>query len=142
MNRYNRRMTSEELASRIQRRLASDDSVGTVWIFGSEEIGRARASSDLDVAVLFSKPAAPSELLRLRASLEEATGRSVDLVDLRDSSPILATQVVRHGRVIVDRDRIARAEFVASLPSRRYDVIRVRREAERRLIKRMSHGRA
>lgn len=71
-----------------------------ILLFGSRAGGRARADSDYDIAVLCAQGAAPemSAWLALRDDLEERMGGSVDLVLLDTASPILAMQVLRHGR--------------------------------------------
>jgi hypothetical protein len=45
--------------------------------------------------------------LRLRGEAEALLGRAVDLVDLDQASPILAYQVLEHGRLLVDRDPLS-----------------------------------
>jgi predicted nucleotidyltransferase len=67
-------------------------------VFGSIASRRARETSDVDVAVLFADEPAPATLDRLTEDLEDATGRSVDLVDLTTASPLLAHQIVSKAR--------------------------------------------
>jgi uncharacterized protein len=131
------RMLDAGILESVARRLAEEAPVDAVWLFGSEAAGRARADSDLDLGILFSRSPSPEELLRLRALAAEMVGREVDLVDLRPASPILGMQIIRHGRLVLDQDPVSTANFVASLQSRRYDVMRSRREAERNLLERV-----
>ncbi len=111
-----------------------------LWIYGSEAAGRARPDSDLDVAVLARKRLAAAELAGLRADAEALVGRAVDLVDLDQASPILAYQVLEHGRLVVDRNPSRRYRFTATLPGRREDVLIMRRPIEERLIRRVMEG--
>ncbi len=111
-----------------------------IWIFGSEAAGTARESSDLDVAALFRRSPKAVELMNARTELSEVLQRAVDLVDLEIASPILAMQVVRHGTLISDENPSRRVRFLAGLPGRYEEVVRARREAEKRLVERLSRG--
>lgn len=108
--------------------------LSALWLFGSEARGQARPDSDVDLAALFSRPAAPEQLLAARLDLESLLGRSVDLVDLRRASPIVGRQVIQHGRLLLDRDPADRHVFSMLLPSRYVDLKLSRRVAERALI--------
>lgn len=128
----------EALLDLIDRRVGVD----SLWIYGSEASGRARPDSDLDVAVLARKRRSAAELADLRADAEALLGRAVDLVDLDQTSPILAYQVLKHGRLVVDRNPSRRYRFTAALPGRREDVLLMRRPIEERLIRRVMEGAA
>lgn len=127
-----------DLLDLLDRRFAVD----SLWVYGSEAAGRTRADSDLDVAVLFREAPSPVELAELRAEATAALGRPVDLVDLDRVSPLLAYQVLKHGRLLVDRNPSRRHRFTAGVPARREDVLIVRRPIEKRLIERVKRGEA
>jgi hypothetical protein len=74
------------------------------------------------------------KLLSARLDLEALLGRSVDLVDLRRASPILGRQVVRDGRLLLDRNPADRHVFAMLLPSRYVDLKLSRGAAERALV--------
>jgi predicted nucleotidyltransferase len=99
-------------------------------VFGSEARGTARTDSDLDLAALLRARPDPVALLEAAADIERLLGRSVDLVDLGAASPILAMQVLRGGRCVFGATSHARAEFNATLPSRYFDLKRVRQAGE------------
>ncbi|MCP4661418.1 MAG: nucleotidyltransferase domain-containing protein [bacterium] len=126
----------QELIALLDQRFGVD----TLWIFGSEARGQARADSDLDVAVLLRARPGTLEWLEAKAEAGLLVGRKVDLVDLERSSPLLAMQVLRHGRLMVDRNPSRRYLFVAAVPGRREDVLRMRRPIEQRLLQRVAHG--
>jgi len=126
----------EELLALLDERVGVD----CVWVYGSEASGRARPDSDLDVAVLARKRLSSAEMSDLRADAEVLAGRPVDLVDLDQASPILAFQVLKHGRLVVDRNPSRRYRFTATLPGRREDVLLMRRTIEERLIRRVMSG--
>jgi len=121
-------------------RLEASFGVDALWVYGSEATGRSRPDSDLDVAVLFREPPSPRELAELRADAAAAPDRPVDLVDLDRVSPLLAYQVLKHGRLVVDRNPSRRHRFTAGVPARREDILIMRRPIEKRLIERVSRG--
>lgn len=115
--------------------------VETLWLFGSEAKGTATAKSDLDLAALFLRPPTPLERIEAAVDLGSFLGREVDLIDLDRTTPILAMQVLRHGRLLVDRNPTRRAAFFGRTISMYEDLKIVRRGAERSLLKRMAAGR-
>jgi len=112
----------------------------TLWLFGSEAQGRARADSDVDLAVLFRSRPTVLELLDAKADVALAIGREVDLVDLGRASPILVMQVLKTGRLLFDFNPARRISFVARAPGLYEDIKRIRRPAEQALIRRFLHG--
>jgi len=122
---------------RLDRRFRLD----ALWLFGSRASGAARADSDLDLAALFHGRPSPLEVLEAQADLEAELGVELDLIDLDRASPILAMQVLRHGRLVVDRDLRRRTALVARTVSMYEDLKILRREAEQILFRRVAHGR-
>ncbi len=76
-------------------------------VFGSFGTERSRPESDLDLAVRYQKPLTQAQVLDLTHRVSEIAGRNVDLVDLGSADPIIAMQVLRHGRPLLVRDRAA-----------------------------------
>lgn len=123
---------------RLDRRYGID----ALWLFGSRAEGAVREDSDLDLAALFSRRPSPLELLETQADLGAELGMEVDLIDLDGASPILAMQVLKHGRLLVDRDPRRRTAFIVRTISMYEDLKIVRREAEQALFRRIAHGRS
>lgn len=73
-------------------------------LFGSTARGDDGAGSDLDVLVRFSEPSSLRGRTRLADRLQAAAQRDVQLVSLDDASPLVLRDVLRDGRVLVDRD--------------------------------------
>jgi predicted nucleotidyltransferase len=127
-----------DAADRLERRLGID----ALWLFGSESAGRARRDSDVDLAALFRRrPSAPG-LLDAAAELSLGLGREVDLVDFESAPPVLAVQVLRHGRLLVDRAPHRRHRSVIRAISEYHDLKVLRRAGERALVLRMAGGRS
>jgi uncharacterized protein len=104
------------------------EDVVSVYLFGSQATGRATASSDVDIGVLFSR--APERTfqglqLGLAGDLERVLGRRVDLVVLNRAPPDLVHRVLRDGRVIVDRHRARRLEFEVKARNEYLDLLPV-----------------
>lgn len=127
----------ERIAEMLDARFGLD----ALWLFGSVASGRAAARSDVDLAALFRRSPAPLDLLDARGEIAALLGRDVDLVDLGRASPVLAMQVVRHGRLLVERDPARRQRFVAGMPGRYEDLKLQRRPAEAALLARARRDR-
>jgi predicted nucleotidyltransferase len=85
-----------------------------VYLFGSRATGRARAESDVDVAVLLNEEDSVERFerrLQLMVEVSEVCGREADVIVLNDAPPILQNQVLKHGRLLYERDRRSRVEF-------------------------------
>jgi predicted nucleotidyltransferase len=120
----------------LDRRFGLD----SLWLFGSEAQGTARPDSDVDLAALFKGRPTPVEVFEVQAELAEILGRDVDLVNLDRVSPILGRQVLRQGRLMMDRNPNRRYAFFSRTISMYEDVKIQRREAERKLLERFGGG--
>lgn len=70
-----------------------------VYAFGSRVRGTANADSDLDLAVLVEGYADPMQLFALAATLADALGYEIDLLDLRAASTVMQYQVLQGERL-------------------------------------------
>lgn len=82
-----------------------------LYRFGSSVAGALRAESDLDYAVLATRPLEAVERFDLQEDVARALRRSVDLVDLRRASTVLRMQVVATGVAIAVGDATERERF-------------------------------
>lgn len=103
------------------------------FVFGSFGSARFGPESDLDLAVRFPRPLSFDDRLDLAARLSAVAGRTVDLVDLASADPIIAMQVLRAGRPLLVRDRLAFETFRMTTPSRYFDWKITRRPVEEAL---------
>lgn len=81
----------------LQRHLDLD----LAYVFGSVAAGTAAADSDLDIAVRARQALGSAQKMALVGDLAEATGRPVDLIDLRTVGEPLLGQILRHGRRVL-----------------------------------------
>jgi predicted nucleotidyltransferase len=126
----------DEAAAYLERKFGID----TLWLFGSQAQGADNADSDVDLAALFRRRPSGLELLDAEGELGTLAGRAVQVVDLENASPIVGMQVLRHGRLLRDRDPKRRHAFFGQTVSQYEDLKIVRREAERNLLQRMGHA--
>ena len=97
------------MIDRLRSVLDADPRIAFALVFGSQVRGSAHAQSDVDIAIGLVEGARLDtlEVGELISRLESVAGRAVDLVLLDEAPPGLAFRVVRDGRVILVRDRLA-----------------------------------
>lgn len=90
-------MTRDEVVQRV-RSILEGGGLRLAVLFGSGARDALREDSDIDVGILPRDVAMTlGEELALQASLERATGRTVDLIRLDRASTILKWRVAREG---------------------------------------------
>ncbi|MBU0566721.1 nucleotidyltransferase domain-containing protein [bacterium] len=106
----------DRLKEGISSMLSKEDDVSAVYIFGSmvNDYPR-RASSDIDIGVLFNKRVGLKRELDLAARLTVKLGSEVDLVNL-DRIPVnLAFQVVLKGILVFEKVRMVLSDYLERL---------------------------
>lgn len=95
--------------------LRDDPDLLVGYAFGSVAGGRASATSDVDVAVLAAAPLGSDQRRRLTAAIAAATGRPVDLIDLRTAGVPLLRSVLTEGSELLCRDRRAKELLITKM---------------------------
>lgn len=126
----------------IRRLLELRADVRLAYVFGSVAGGETRASSDVDVAILFHPEPAPRNFDELTNELHEAAGRPVDLVVLNTAPPLLSHQIIKTGQCFICRDEDERIRFETRLTARYLDTAHLRRVQHRYLRERADAFRA
>jgi uncharacterized protein len=106
------------MMERLEAALEADPRIAYALVFGSAATGRTSPHSDVDVAVGLAEGVRlqPRDVGALAARLEEAAGRTIDLVLLDEAPPGLAYRIFRDGRPIVVRSEPAlKARFVRAV---------------------------
>lgn len=85
----------------VRQTLQGHPEVQLAIVFGSVARGQARPDSDIDVAVQAKAPLDVAQKLALIGDLAAATGRAVDLVDLRTAGEPVLGQILSHGQRVV-----------------------------------------
>lgn len=83
--------------TRLREALDGHTDIRQAIVFGSVAAGTARAGSDLDIAVAAERPLSAERRLELIESLALASGRPVDLIDLRTAGEPLLGQILQNG---------------------------------------------
>lgn len=86
-----------DLNNRLCRILNQHGGIRLAILFGSLAAGRATSESDLDLAVLMEVPLSAETRMALIGELSLATGRPVDLIDLRTTGASVLGQILKHG---------------------------------------------
>lgn len=86
---------------KIKTFLTSQDDIDLAIVFGSVASGQADSDSDVDVAVKTGTSLDVDRKMRLIEGIAMATGRPVDLIDLRKVGEPLLGQILRHGQRVV-----------------------------------------
>ncbi|QJD59058.1 nucleotidyltransferase domain-containing protein [Pseudomonas sp. gcc21] len=82
---------------KIQSVLAEHPEIQLAYLFGSMAAGSATATSDADIAVQTYSPLTVEAKISLVEEIAIATGRPVDLIDLRKTGEPLLGQILQHG---------------------------------------------
>ena len=98
VSHYHCRMMTGHVIEALRAALVRHPELELVIVFGSVALGAERADSDVDLAVQAAQPLHASQKMALVGDLAAATGRAVDLVDLRTVGEPLLGQILAHGR--------------------------------------------
>jgi predicted nucleotidyltransferase len=88
------------LEETLKKALQAHSGLRLALLFGSCALGKERPDSDVDVAVDMGGVMAVEQHLSLISDLALATGRAVDLIDLRTLGEPLLGQILQSGRRI------------------------------------------
>lgn len=107
------------------------EEVLAVFVFGSAAEARMHPRSDVDLAALFSEGCAVDRRLDLSLEIgsrvQTKIGRRVQVLVLNHAHPGLAFRAIR-GRLLLDRDPVARSLYAARTISRYHDYRRFLRQ--------------
>lgn len=93
-------LLSEDAVS-VKKVLARFATIDLAIVFGSVAKNQAGAESDLDIAINTQTTLSVEDKIEIISALAEATGRPIDLVDLREVGEPLLGQIVQHGQMII-----------------------------------------
>jgi uncharacterized protein len=110
-----------------------------VILFGSFASGHQRDDSDIDLAIAALRPLDPTKLFDIKMTLQEASGRTVDLVDLNnaDVSIVLKNEAIIFGKLLFAADETVFSEIEAPIRREAEDFLFRRRDLETHLAERM-----
>ncbi len=95
----------------------SKEEIIAAYIFGSYAIGRPNPQSDLDIAILAPPFKNRTESFYARAryqtEISKLLRKEVDVVLLQEAGESLSYQILKHGRLVYEKDMSAHRFFVA-----------------------------
>ena len=101
--------TADQEAVRLLRDAFPD--LVAAYHFGSTSTGTAGPQSDIDLAILTRSRLDPNDRFALQERVASALRQTVDLVDLRAASTVMAMQVVGSGELLYESDAGERGFF-------------------------------
>lgn len=121
----------------LQEYFSAQESVASVFLFGSATGKRFSEHSDIDVGVLYYPDSLPTsdERLQAQAELSDRLHYPVDLVVLNQVSPILGYQVLKYGEPSLIRDPRSLNAFVVRTLNEYFDLKQNRQVIEQSLQK-------
>lgn len=116
---------------------AAYNGVQAVYLFGSQALGRARAGSDIDLAVVPRESAPRPDKLAILGDLAAAGFTNVDLVFLDTDDIVLKFEVVRLNDLIYQTTDFDSGTYFSKIVRMYWDFLpylRIQREAYKRRI--------
>lgn len=127
-------VSKEEIVRLVAQFAAEQPTVLAAYLFGSAVQDRLASESDVDIGLLFEGSPDALRLLELQEDLTRVLKRQSDLVSLNQASPILAMQVLKHGKLIFERSERAVREFQVRTLFAYFDLKQVRKPIEEALL--------
>jgi predicted nucleotidyltransferase len=135
--------------ARLQAAVAACRKAGAelVYLFGSQARGKAWSQSDVDLAVLLGSSLAKERHGQIRIQLIAELmsifrSNNIDVVVLNDAPPLLTYEgVIRRGRLLFEKDRLARIRFEVRAFQEYVDTAPLR-EVQNRYLKEAIQARA
>jgi uncharacterized protein len=125
----------ENRINKLTEYLSLQQDIPVAFIFGSLVNGYMTSVSDLDVALLFNGKIHFSRVRILIEELSDLLGIEVDIVALNTSAPVIKMQVLKKGRLLINKDRRAYNEFFVTTVKEYDDLKRNRKEIEDNILK-------
>jgi predicted nucleotidyltransferase len=125
---------------------SGDPDLAAIYIFGSRAVGKARPWSDVDLAIVLREGLDADTRWRKRfALLADACQRlgtdAIDLVVLEDVPAALGHRVLKHGRLVRDREPRRRAAVAERILMQYLDEAYLRRVLDAGLAARLREKR-
>jgi predicted nucleotidyltransferase len=112
---------ARDAATRVAQRLALDERVRLIFLYGSAADPTRSEVHDLDLALSCAPRLPMSERLRLQADAGAVAAMPVDLIDLDEAGVVLAWEVAETGRCLFARDPEDEIGFITRARARYWD---------------------
>jgi len=128
-----------DIERRVADALAGQAELLVGFVFGSA-VGNPDGARDVDVAVYAGRALGLEERLDLADRLCLATGRDIDLVDLREAYGLILQQILTKGRLVLKRSSTALAEITLRMLYDQADMEPYRQRIQERQLERFLRG--
>jgi predicted nucleotidyltransferase len=125
---------SSDITEKIRNLLSKDPGIVLAFLFGSYAAGNVTASSDADIALLFSTPPDFYKTSELTENLSASLKTEVDILVLNSASPVIKMQVLKHGILLINNDPGTYSDFFVDTVKRYDDLKFTRREIEDNIL--------
>lgn len=119
-------MDKDYIVKELCSYISLQDKILIAYLFGSLVKGKARATSDVDIAIVFDDLSLMERFdkkLTIANDLEELLHTKVDVVDLENADPFFIHQVMLHKELIYEKDIHRRVEFEVAKRRIYFDMI-------------------
>ncbi len=135
----------KDIAEIIAKTLSHETYVQFVYLFGSMAKGNVHPLSDYDIAVFIDQEKEPSSPYGIKSHISALfTGKlptqKVQIVILNSANPFLAFEAIDKGRLIFKKDSKIHHDFVFHTYQRYFDLKRLYRLQEEKLLERIKDG--
>jgi len=121
---------------KIKKIFSDENNIILAYIFGSQLKGKIGPLSDYDFAVFLSQKPSFQFKYKLKNKLVSALNiEQIDLVILNDAPIELKYKVIATGKIIYQKNSVAKVEFEADTLSRYFDYLPVLRAQKKDILK-------
>ena len=93
-------------------KLARENNLSLVLLFGSQATGKTHSQSDVDFAFRSEEKMSPMDEARLQLEFSKALKfKNVEIVNLRNAGPVLLRQIVQKSSLIFEKEPAGYARF-------------------------------
>ena len=104
-------LNKEQIKEQVIRYCSKEKEIIAAYLFGSFSKGRSKSSSDVDIALLVRSMPEGEDRLNIASELSDLLNANVDLIFLHIAGEELKHQVMKHGELLYEEDRIERIRY-------------------------------
>lgn len=114
--------------------------IGAVYLFGSRAEGHASVGSDIDLAIVPTRPGLRQRKLDLLEALTRAGMENVDLVIVDDSDTVLRYEAIRPNQLVYARPDFDHGSYYSRALREYFDFLPILEIQRKAYKKRLQHG--
>lgn len=129
----------------IAKTLSSENYIQFVYLFGSTARGNVHPLSDYDIAVFIDPEKEPSSPYGIKSHITalfagKLPTQKIQIVILNSANPFLAFEAIDKGKLVFKKDNKIHHNFVFRTYQRYFDMKRLYRLQEEKLLERIKNG--